>query len=168
MRHTILRVTAAGLSALLLGGLAGVAPADDRDESREIRLVYSGSGSVATTETTLTTEYHRHSGPRYGTAQTMTRREFSGSGEVEIADGRARIRLPRPMMPLLRGDNDGWFSIEDLFVNHREITGSVRINALNKPKVRIDRMSGLISIQGGLSDFSGQCDPVDRHARRRF
>ncbi len=157
---------AAALIALGVFATAGTAA---QDEPKEINLVFNGNGSVLATQTTLVSNYDFKTRSRgIGTAQTTGRRPFSGSGYVEISGRSARIKLPNAMMPLLRGDNDGWFTIDDFFMNDREITGSVRINALNKPKLRIDRGSGSITLSGGMSDFSGQCDLIDSGAKRRF
>ena len=39
------------------------------------------------------------------------------------------------------------FTIDNLFLNDREITGAVKINALNKARLRIDRTTGSFSIE---------------------
>jgi hypothetical protein len=104
-----------------------------------------------------------------GIVQTQTRRPFSGNGTVEISAGTGRMRIPDPMIPvLMSGDTDGWYPIEDLFSNDREITGVVRINMLNQPKMRIDRMTGKLSVSGGLSDFSADCRALDTQAKPKF
>jgi hypothetical protein len=40
-------------------------------------------------------------------------------------------------------------------------TGVVHINFANQPKLRIDRMTGKLSMSGGLSDFSADCSAAD-------
>jgi hypothetical protein len=70
-------------------------------------------------------------------------------------------------LPLIRGDDDGWFEIHKLSVDEREISGQVRINALNKAKVHIDRTTGMIDIGNSHGSFSGECDVQDV-SRRRF
>jgi hypothetical protein len=42
-----------------------------------------------------------------------------------------------------------------------EITGMVRIHAMNKLKFRLDRLSGVVTIDGPLANFSGRCEPYD-------
>lgn len=156
--------------ALVLAlGLLGNAAARAQSDSGDINLVFTGSGSVTATQTaTINTYNTRTKHFQTGFASSTGRREFSGSGYVEISSRFARIKLPSQMMPPIRGDNDGWFTIQDFFMNDREITGTIRINALNKPKLRIDRHTGRISIEGGYSDFSGECDLLESNAKRRF
>ena len=97
-----------------------------------------------------------------GVAQTQVRRPFSGSSTVEISSGTGRMRIPDPMVPaLMSGDSNGWYPIENLFINDREITGVVHINFLSQPKLRIDRMTGKLSMSGGAGEFSGDCSAAD-------
>ena len=43
------------------------------------------------------------------------------------------------------------------------------LNGLNKPKLRIDRSTGIITIANGLNDFTGACDLVTHDpAKRKF
>jgi hypothetical protein len=131
-------------------------------------LLCSSTGSKLATQTTFVDNYDwktKHSGS--GGTSTTGKQPFSGSGNVEITGHYARIKLPPAMIPLMSSDNNGWFSIENLFINDREITGTVKIKALNKPSLRIDRTNGSISIANSLNDFSGQCDRVDP-TRRPF
>jgi hypothetical protein len=136
----------------------------------KLNLVFTGTGSVTANQTSFENRYNFKT-KRYenGIATTTGKKQFTGSGYVEIYQGTARIKLPRPMMPLLSGDNDGWFPVNDFFMNEREITGVIRINALNKPKLKIDRNTGIITIEGGLSELSGQCELVrEDSAHRKF
>jgi hypothetical protein len=124
-----------------------------------LNLSFNGSGSVTGNQTHFENRYNFKTKKMESSIVTDTgRKQFNGSGYVEIAGNSARIKLPSPMIPLLSGGNDGWFIVNDLWINDDEITGIIRLNALNKPKLRIDRRSGQITIAGGLSDFSGQCD----------
>jgi hypothetical protein len=139
-------------------------------DNGKLNLVFTGSGSVTANQTSFENRYNFKT-KRYqnGISTTTGKKPFSGSGYIEIYQGTARIKLPRPMMPLLSGDNDGWFAVNDFFMNDREITGTVRINALNKPTLRIDRSTGIITINGGFCDLTGQCDLVENDpAKRRF
>lgn len=155
-----------GLAALTIA-LAGPARAE---ESRDLTLIYNGSGTVSSNQTSFENKYNwKTKTYETGTSSTLVRKPFTGSGYVEISNGTARIKLPKAMVPLLSGDSEGWFPIEGFFMNANEITGTVRINFLNKPKLRIDRGSGQITLEGGLGDFTGQCDKVDANpAKKRF
>jgi len=161
---SVLRVL--GLTVLTIA-LTGAVRAE---ESKDLTLIYSGSGTVSSNQTSFQNKYNwKTKSYESGTSNTLVRKPFTGSGYVEISNGTARIKLPKAMVPLLSGDSDGWFPIEGFFMNANEITGTVRINFLNKPKLRIDRGSGQISLEGGLGDFIGQCDKVDSNpAKKRF
>jgi len=74
-----------------------------------------------------------------------------------------RIRLPDKLIPPLNsgGDHQHWWQLDKLAVSDAEIRASYRLNGLNKPKLRIDRSSGEISIKGTGQDFSGICQKID-------
>jgi hypothetical protein len=153
--------------AVLAVALAGPARAED---AGDLNLIYHGSGTVSSNQTSFENKYNwKTKSYESGTANTTVRKPFTGSGYVEISHGTARIKLPKAMVPLLSSDSDGWFAVEGFFMNAGEITGNVRINFLNKPKLRIDRGSGQITLESGFGDFAGQCDKVETDpAKRRF
>ncbi|AOR76034.1 hypothetical protein QUC32_17255 [Novosphingobium resinovorum] len=84
---------------------------------------------------------------------------------IEGAEG--RVRMPRSMLPPIRGGENGWFKLKDIEISDREITASVAVNALNNPKLRVDRYSGMISISGKAGDFTGRCQKYDPATERR-
>lgn len=138
------------------------------EEPFKLKLSFNGGGSVSANQTHLENRYNFKTKKVESSIVTDSgRKQFNGSGYVEIAGNNARIKLPSPMIPLLSSGHDGWFTVNDLWINEDEITGIIRINALNKPKLRIDRRSGQIAIAGGLSDFSGQCDVMRTDAPSR-
>lgn len=72
------------------------------------------------------------------------------------------MRIPDAMIPaLMSGDSNGWYPIESLFTNDREITGVVHINFLSQPKLRIDRLTGKLSLTGGAGEFAADRSAVD-------
>ena len=131
--------------------------------AQSLTLSCDGQGTVLTTQSTTVNQYDfKHKENRAAIAQTQVRRPFSGSGTVEIASGTGRMRIPDPMIPvLLSGGSNGWYPIENLVVGDREMTGVVHINFANQPKLRINRMTGKLSMSGGLSDFSADCSAAD-------
>lgn len=158
MKHLSFRLCV--VAALAAAGLFSSA-LRAADEPLKLNLSFNGGGSVLANQTHFENRYNfKTKKLESGVVTDTGRKQFNGSGYVEIIGSNARIKLPSPMLPLLSGGNDGWFIISDLWINDNEITGTIRINALNKPKLRIDRRSGQISISGGFSDFSGQCDVV--------
>lgn len=131
--------------------------------AQTMTLSCDGQGSVVATQSTTVNQYDfKHKENKMGVAQTQVRRPFSGSSTVEISSGTGRMRIPDPMVPaLMSGDSNGWYPIENLFINDREITGVVHINFLSQPKLRIDRMTGKLSMSGGAGEFSGDCSAAD-------
>lgn len=67
----------------------------------------------------------------------------------------------------LYGDH-GWWNLENLVVGRDQITASYRLNGMNKPKVTVDRRTGLITVKA-MTDFSGRCDVGNwGNGQRRF
>jgi hypothetical protein len=95
---------------------------------------------------------------------------FDDQVNIEINDDNTgRIRLPRTMLPPIHGGNEGWFDLESIKKSDSEILASAGVSFINSPKVRIDRMTGLVSISGKAGSFSGECQPYDpATAQRKF
>lgn len=117
---------------------------------------YSGSGGFVSGSTNATV---------YGTRQ----QGFGDEVALFIEDGEGRVRMPRAMLPTIRGGEDGWFKLGNVEVNDKEITASVKVNPFNNPKLRIDRYTGAISISGKAGDYTGQCQHfVPEETERQF
>jgi hypothetical protein len=131
--------------------------------AESLTLSCNGNGTVMATQSTTVNQYDfKNKENKMGVAQTQVRRPFSGGSMVEISSGTGRMRIPDPMMPaLMSGDSNGWYPIEELFINDHEITGVVHINFLSQPKLRIDRLTGKLSMSGGAGDFAADCSAVD-------
>jgi hypothetical protein len=65
------------------------------------------------------------------------------------------------MLPRIRGGKDGWFSLRNVEHDEHEITATVTVSILNKPKLRLDRYTGAISISGKSGDYTGDCEKFD-------
>lgn len=64
---------------------------------------------------------------------------------------------------------EGWFPLSSVATGPNEFSGSIRMHSMYKPKFRIDRVTGLVTIRGNLGDFSGKCEPYDpAGSTRRF
>lgn len=85
---------------------------------------------------------------------------------VSIHDDGGRIHIPKALIPPISGGNTGndWWTIDDLIVGHNEIRGQFKLNALNRPRLSIDRRSGVLTIDG-LIKFTGRCEPDDGHRK---
>lgn len=133
------------------------------------RLLCQGSGTVSDNQTTVGTQFKSDSDKTKTTvSNTMGHRSFNGAATVEISGNAVRFQLPHEMVPGLNNAHDGWFTMDQSFVGDKEITGVLALNFLNKPKVKIDRMSGLLTVASGFSDFSGPCTKVDADAAPKF
>lgn len=111
-----------------------------------------------------------YSGNQYGSANVYSQRQqgFADQVDIRLFAGDDRVRMPRTMLPPLRGGDDGWFKLKNVVATERTITGSVAVNFINKPKIHIDRVTGLISISGKAGDYSGQCAVIDQNAKPQF
>ena len=84
----------------------------------------------------------------------------------EMADGAARLHLPSALVTAVHGgDADGWWPVSDLRVEEDAISGRIRINLVNKPSFRIDRVNGDIELNG-LMPFRGQCESTAGRERK--
>lgn len=93
------------------------------------------------------------SGTVYGTRRVG----FDDEVSLWIEGDEGRIRMPSIMLPLFRGGEDGWFKLKSIKITEREILGSIAVNLINNPKLRIDRYTGAISIAGKAGNFTGRC-----------
>lgn len=100
----------------------------------------------------------------YGTRQQA----FGDQVDVRLFGGDDRIRMPRTMLPLIRGGKDGWFKLKNVVANTRSIRAKAAVNFANNPNVFIDRVTGTISISGKAGDYSGQCQAIDASAPTKF
>lgn len=133
----------------LFGSSASVASAGP------INLICQGTAEVDAS----TTSY----GSRIGLVTTNGTASLDDSVGVRINDDNTgEMRLPRRMLPPVRTrNNNGWFPMIAVAQAPDEITGQVRLNQYNKPRVRLDRITGAIRVDGPLGDFSGRCQPFD-------
>ena len=94
-----------------------------------------------------------------GTATIIGNRDtpFDDQVNLSIENGEGRLRMPRAMLPALHGGEGGWFKLKNVHVTDTEITASVAVNPLNSPKLRLDRLTGAISLSGKSGDYSGRC-----------
>lgn len=124
-------------------------------------LVCLGAGSASRADVRNSSAMDSNGNMAWG--QSVGRREVPFDDQVNlwVAGAGGEIRLPRAMLPVLRGGKDGWFKLKNVQVGDREITASASVNPLNNPKVRIDRITGTISISGKAGDYSGRCQRYD-------
>ena len=114
-----------------------------------------GSANKPTSSSAFVTDNYGNS----ASANVMGNRSVPFADQVNLwIEGiEGRLRMPRTMLPPLRGGEDGWFKIKNLEVSDDEITGSVAVNFINNPKLIIDRRTGLIRLSGKAGDYVGEC-----------
>ena len=126
-----------------------------------LHLICMGEGSASKID-----QVNAHANDNSGNTANATvyrNRDVPFSDEMSIdIDGQSgRVRVPRVMLPPFHGAKEGWFDIEKLMVDDREITGNAAINFMNSPKLRIDRITGTVSMSGRTGSFAGQCKPYE-------
>lgn len=121
----------------------------------------SGSGSVGTTP-------FSYGGSGNATAYSRRQQGFQDQVDINLFSGDDRIRMPRTMLPAIRGGKDGWFKVKNVVADSRSIRGSVAVNFINNPKLHIDRTTGTISISGKAGDYAGQCEAASPDAPAKF
>ena len=122
---------------------------------------HSGSGSVGATP-------FSYGGTGNATAYSQRQQGFQDQVDVRLFAGGDRIRMPRTMLPAIRGGKDGWFKLKNVVADSRSIRGSVAVNFINNPKLHIDRTTGTISISGKAGDYAGQCEAASPDAPAKF
>lgn len=136
-----------------------------------LHLLCEGVGVATATETTIGNATTNNGASVQGTATTYSRQRSVEQVTVEIEGDSGRILVPNALLPPLNsGGKNGWWKLDQLEVDEGEILGRFSLNLLNKPRVRIDRRTGLISIKGfgGLA-FDGKCRKFDPDpAARQF
>jgi hypothetical protein len=131
------------------------------DAAQPLNLTCYGGGTAQKSRASSTYATNSRGESVWGT--TTTRREvgFADQVDLRLFSGDDRIRLPRTMLPLARGGDDGWFKLKNIEVSERDITASAAVNFINNPKIRIDRLTGNINIAGKAGDYVGECRKVD-------
>ncbi len=131
-------------------------------QAAPIHLVCIGNGSANRITSTYDSAWASNGASAWGQAIGTRDVPFDDQVNIELADdGTGQIRMPRAMLPKIRGGKDGWFEIKDVQKEQDEITGTVQVNVFNSPKMRIDRIRGHISLSGKSGDYAGVCQPYD-------
>jgi hypothetical protein len=154
-------VALCGASAFLLASaaMAQTSPA-------QMHLICRGVGDHKVELGSEGTAFGRHgSVSAFGSSQSQS--QFEDEMDIEIDGAAGKARVPRRFLPRFHGGDGGWFDLKDLVVGDDTITGSVLINYANHPKLRIDRRSGSVALDGKVGAFAGQCQAYDPAAAKR-
>jgi len=149
----MVRSAAIFIAGALATGTAAAAP---------LHLVCIGNGSANRITSTYGSAWSSNGTSAWGQAIGNRDVPFDDQVNIELGDdGLGRIRMPRAMLPPIRGGKDGWFEVKDVVKGQDEISGTVQVNVFNSPKLRIDRIRGHISLSGKAGDYAGICQPYD-------
>ena len=146
-----------GFAGLMLVAVSASA----QDSTQRFDLVCLGGGAATRQDNVTVSGWNSVGG--YGSANIVGNRSVPFDDQVNlwIEGDEGRIRMPRAMLPIIRGGEDGWFRVGSIQIGANEITGTIRVNPLNNPRVRIDRLTGAISISGKAGDYVGRCQRYD-------
>jgi hypothetical protein len=134
-----------------------------------LNLICLGDGAANRVSQSYGQVHDNYGNSAWGTVTRPQSVDFSDQVSIELDGEKGRIRMPRAMLPPIRGGKDGWFAVEKVKYSDGEITGIVQVNFMNSPKLRIDRMQGRVAINGKAGDFSGVCQKYDpATAQRQF
>lgn len=145
-------------------------PGAGYSDPRSLVLVCYGSGNRPTVTSQPTYSWNHSTHKWDWSSQIASGSEgFSSDVQIELYGDQGRIQLgPKLVPPIHSGGDHGWWDLENLVVGPDRITASYRLNGINKPKLTVDRRSGLITLKG-VTSFSGRCDIGNwGNGQRRF
>lgn len=96
-----------------------------------------------------------------GHVTRMEPESFHDAVRIEIAGDGGRVRIPQFMLPKIRGGHEGWMNLKKVDVKQDEIDAQATINFANTAKIRIDRITGVMSLGVLAGNFTGQCQSYD-------
>lgn len=134
-----------------------------------LQLTCRGGGSAnrERSSSVYATDSGGHSA--WANARSDGSEQFEDQVDLSIDGNEGRIRLPRTMLPPIRGGEDGWFKLTSIEIGEATITASASVNPLNHPKIHVDRHTGVISIDGKAGHYVGQCERYSPETQpRRF
>lgn len=135
------------------------APARPSAQRDAISLVCIGSGSGPAAQSNSGYRYNSKSRkfePEFGT--TLGREGFSSDLEIDISGGVGRIHPSGKLVsPIHSGGSDGWWPIADLMMTPDRISGSYRMNGMNKPRFDYNRRTRIIRVRAA-TEFTGRCE----------
>jgi len=143
-----------------IGLIAAALVSASESQSNDLNLTCSGSGIAAINKSTSAYAHDNYGNSVVITGNSSTAVNYTSTTDFKMANGEATIRLPRIILPSIRGGENGWFKIKKLQVTPSEITGKAAVNFLNNPEFTINRLSGTISISAKRGSFFGNCQAL--------
>lgn len=132
-----------------------------QEAGNRLNIVCDGAGAANRSTSTVANGWD--SSGNNGTAIISGQRSvgFEDQLQLWIEGSEGKARLPRAMLPVVRGGENGWFEIKDIKISENEITGTVGVNVINHPKLVLDRLTGTVSLAGKAGQFNGRCRKFD-------
>ena len=155
------------MRAVLVLSLVLAAPAMAQDAPAPLSLICFGGGSANKPTGATVNAWNNSGDTASASVTTMNPVGFEDQVSLRIDGAEGELRMPRTMLPAIRGGKDGWFKLKKIKVSDGEITASVAVNPLNNPKLRLDRYTGMISLSGKAGDFTGRCQKFDPSTAER-
>ncbi|WP_156428415.1 hypothetical protein [Novosphingobium sp. FSW06-99] len=147
---------------LLLASLALIPnSAFAQEAGNRLYLLCDGGGTANKADGSFAQGWNNHGGTSSALAIGHATVGFEDQLQIWIEGNAGKARMPRSMLPKLHGGEGGWFEISDVVVADREITGTVRVNFANHPKLILDRLAGTITLSGKVGNFNGRCRKFD-------
>jgi hypothetical protein len=154
---------------LVLGLIALAIPASAQETGNRLSLICAGGGYANKVDQSTAQAWNNYGDSATATIQSPSRVGFEDQAQVWIEGEEGRIRMPPSMLPPIRGGEDGWFKLSSIEITENEIRATVKVNPLNNPKLRLDRLTGAVSLSGNAGNYAGQCQKYDPAVvQRRF
>lgn len=134
----------------------------------DLHLVCVGGGSHLQEKSMFAVAHNNHGGTAWGQAVGIGHEGYEDAVSIDIVNDEGKIRLPRVLLPPIHGGDDAWFKLTNLKQDDREITASANVNMVTHPKIRLDRYSGVLSVDGRMGTFTAQCEKMDESTQRKF
>lgn len=145
---------------------AAVLTAPVAAEPLNLHLICDGVGDHQVAHGSSGTIFgHRGAISAFGVSHSQE--QFGEQMDINFAGEAATARVPRRFLPPLHGGQKGVFPLKDVVVTDDAITGTVLINYANHPKLRLDRRTGSVSMDGKVGAYAGECHPYDPTAQQR-
>jgi len=139
-------------------------PATPASGGLVLRLICMGTGDRQVAHSSWATALTKHgSASAFGVSHSQD--QFDEQMDVDLNGSVARARVPRRFLPPLHGGDGGWFEVNGVVATDDAITGTVLINFANHPKLRIDRRTGSIALDGKVGAYAGMCKPFKEEER---
>ncbi|ASJ91265.1 hypothetical protein [Porphyrobacter sp. CACIAM 03H1] len=152
---------------LAIGLLVLAAPATAQESGNRLSLICAGGGYATKLDQSTAQAWNNYGDSATATVQSPSRVGFQDQTQLWVEGSEGRIRMPPSMLPAIRGGEDGWFKLSSIEVTDSEIRATVKVNPLNNPKLRLDRITGAVSLSGKAGDYAGRCQKFDPQAVQR-